>query len=769
MPKDKNSLPPLPDFIPGDNDPEVSSAFTENPKRNDVPPVADTVEKTKPAKPEPVPETPTETKPAQDTETETAQAKSSKSEAPAPSSTPNSKRSSQAILWGFAAVGAVLILTFYAMLFWGLLSGSASNPLFETLGIQAGALKGILINFTNFLFGFVSLILLLMALVYGFQWSIASKNAINKRALAVRATAFLVSLLVAAGLWIFLYLIIVQSSGAQSSDIDNSLIQTEPAIVTGLSAPVLIQFDIGKRLYENLDPGLIKLINWDFDGDGQIDASGPKVTHRFLDKGENEGRFPVTADIFYLSTATGEELSFQSQREVIIENENVIASFTASPEAGAFPLDVEFNAAESRDPDGEIILYEWDLNGDGQFEISSREDAAVFETFTKVGEYKVSLRVTGRNNDFNVTEKTITVRTPDSDLKAVIASTDQLEGPPPLKVLLDGSQSFVKEGKITKYEWFVEGETESIPTRKIERVFRNPGEYTVTLTVHNDLGEKQQTERIVKVYEREVDPEIIIETNPALEYQQVILEGSVPFSVSFDASRSQIKNPVDWEWDFESDGIVDAYSSAVEHVFRSPGTFEVELTITDAQGLSHSQIIPVQVSRAGTIAKIKADPVAGPVPLEVTFDGSASTTDDGEIVSYKWQFPGQPLQQKSAQITYLFEQIGDFPVTMEVLTSKGERATDSFIVAVRAPDVQAEFTASPPVGSAPLEVTLTPKTSTGIVREYIWDFGDGQTARSFRANGQAHRYTTPGEYEVKLKVIDQNNLISTSTQKVIVR
>ena len=754
MPKDTNSLPPLPDFEkPEDPKPAVpkkETPFPENPKR-EAPVVSEEV-----------------VAPAKEETKKVVPKKEKKTKKPLVQNT--QKKSSQAILWGFTAVGVILVLTFYAMLFWGLLSGTASNPLFETLGIQADELKNILTNFTNLLFGLIALIFLLSSLAYGFRWAISPKEAINKKKLAVSASAALIGLFVTAGIWIFLYLIIVQSNGTQASDVDSSLIQTEPAILTGLSAPVLIEFDIGQRLYQNIDESLVKLINWDFDGDGQIDASGPKVTHRFLDRGENEGRFPVTAEIFYVSTATGEELSFESQREVIIENETVIASFTASPEEGPFPLDVEFNASESRDPDGEVILYEWDLDGDGQYELSSRDDATAFETFAKVGEYKVALRVTGRNNDFNITEKTINVQTPDSDLKAVITSTDALEGPPPLKVLLDGSQSFVKEGKITKYEWFIDGEADAVPTRRIERVFRQPGQYDVTLTVFNDLGEKQQTTKTIRVFEQDIDPEVIINTAPPLPDRATELTGSVPFTVTFDANASQIKNPVDWEWDFENDGIVDAYSAAVQHTFRSPGLNEVKLTITDAQGLTHRKTLDVNVARAGTVAKVSANPVAGPVPLEVTFDGSGSTTDDGEIVSYKWQFPGQPLQQRSAQVTYLFEQIGDFPVTMQILTSSGESDSETFIVSVRAPEVKASFQVNPSIGTAPLDVTFQPEPSTGIVREYVWDFGDGSpTVSSFRATQQSHRYVTPGEYKVKLKVIDQNNLISTQSETVTVR
>ncbi len=46
-------------------------------------------------------------------------------------------------------------------------------------------------------------------------------------------------------------------------------------------------------------------------------------------------------------------------------NMQPVASFTAQPTHGVTPLDVEFDASASHDPDGLIAAYLWDF-GDGQ-------------------------------------------------------------------------------------------------------------------------------------------------------------------------------------------------------------------------------------------------------------------------------------------------------------------------------------------------------------------------------------------------------------------
>lgn len=666
---------------------------------------------------------------------------------------------SQWFLYSFLITGGVLVFTFYGALLWALWTGNAANPLFETLGIEASGLKSLLLTLTNLIFGTLALTLLLATLVYIFRWSLAKSTDANRGSLLTRFVVYLTLFVTSIGSWFFLYYLIDQISGATQTAVDNSLITTNPENVIGLSSPVMVEFDIGTKMFERIPAQVVRQINWDFDGDGKYDASGPKVTYRFVDRGKNNGRFTVTAEVFYFSTLENQEVSFKSVREVIVANESVNAKINAAPESGPFPLEVEFNAAESKDPDGEVILYEWDLDGDGTFEVR-QQTPIITETFMKVGEYKVRLRVTGQNNDTDVSEKIITVSTPESDLKAVITSVDALTGPAPLKISFDGSQSFVKEGVITQYEWFIEGEDEPILGRKLQRIFRVPGTYNVSLMVQNDLGERQRVERKVTVLEDNLTAKVEVRTTPVKPVNG-ILRGGVPFEVTFDTANSKIKEPLEWNWDFNNDGIVDEFGEAVKHVFRQVGTFEVQLTIIDSDKVEHRAVIPVQVDKAGVTASLTAEPFSGPAPLKVRFDGSASRTDEGEIVNYIWEFPGREPINYGAQIEYEFGQIGNYVVKMSILTSKGQTASDEIIVSARAPIVSADFKLIPSSGNAPLLVQATPVISKGIIQEYEWDWGDSTpTEKRFGPESVQHTYRVAGDYTVTLRMTDQNGIVS---------
>jgi hypothetical protein len=46
------------------------------------------------------------------------------------------------------------------------------------------------------------------------------------------------------------------------------------------------------------------------------------------------------------------------------------------------------------DPDGKIVKWEWDLNGDGKYDLASAENGRFQYTFSKVGTFNMVLRVT---------------------------------------------------------------------------------------------------------------------------------------------------------------------------------------------------------------------------------------------------------------------------------------------------------------------------------------------------------------------------------------
>jgi len=83
-----------------------------------------------------------------------------------------------------------------------------------------------------------------------------------------------------------------------------------------------------------------------------------------------------------------------------------------------------------------------------------------------------------------------------------VIKNEPKEGPAPLTVSFDGSQSTSPHGDIVSYEWdFGDGSTST--GMKTSHIFTSAGEYTVTLTVTDDQGWKGKSQTHIIVFEKE--------------------------------------------------------------------------------------------------------------------------------------------------------------------------------------------------------------------------------------------------------------------------
>ena len=154
------------------------------------------------------------------------------------------------------------------------------------------------------------------------------------------------------------------------------------------------------------------LVQWDFERDGIIDATGTTVRHIYPTAGQRT----VLMRVVRLGNQPGDVLKTvfvgpaptppQPPPPAAPADRPPLASFTFFPRQPLSGDSVEF-VSTSSDAEGAIADHAWDLDGDGQFDDSTGVTAA--RAFSAPGQYRVGLRVTDARGASDVESRTITV------------------------------------------------------------------------------------------------------------------------------------------------------------------------------------------------------------------------------------------------------------------------------------------------------------------------------------------------------------------------
>lgn len=97
-------------------------------------------------------------------------------------------------------------------------------------------------------------------------------------------------------------------------------------------------------------------------------------------------------------------------------NEPPVATLTASVSSGQAPLVVRFDASQSSDPDGNILSYGWDIDGDGSIDHTTAVPQASF-AFTDTGAVSVTVTVTDNSGASDTASTSITVDAPEPQIE----------------------------------------------------------------------------------------------------------------------------------------------------------------------------------------------------------------------------------------------------------------------------------------------------------------------------------------------------------------
>jgi PKD repeat protein len=247
--------------------------------------------------------------------------------------------------------------------------------------------------------------------------------------------------------------------------------------------------------------------------------------------------------------------------------------------------------------------------------------------------------------------------------KSCLAGTDfeadRTYGNNPLTVRFTDKTS----GTPTSWSWDFGDGTTSTEQNPIHTYTKN-GRYTVSLTTDGDDKNKQVKNDLIRVAE---GPTAAFNTMPA--------DVTVGTQVQFvDLSTG---NPSTWSWEF-GDGGTSSLQSPV-YVYSRPGSYTVQLTVSDLNGISQTVSKVVTVQGAETpVEAIFTTKMLSSTTVEFNSDGS---TGYG-INSWKWDFgDGTTSTDKNPTHTYLKE--GTYPVTLTVSNGEYSATSQPKIIGIR--------------------------------------------------------------------------------------
>ena len=234
------------------------------------------------------------------------------------------------------------------------------------------------------------------------------------------------------------------------------------------------------------------------------------------------------------------------------------------------------------DPDGGAISYVWiQESGPNSASLSGADTSELSVSDMAQGVYVFRLTVTDDQSESAFDQVSVTV-VPSEGVLALAEATP-ISGSSPLAVSFTGTNSI---GDISGYLWdFKDGNTSTFPDPA--NTFTTDGIYEVELTVTDAGGMMNSTTITITVGS-------VGELTAVAE--ATLSNGEVPLVVSFTGDKST-GNVESYLWDFK-DGNTSIEANPA-HTFTTDGTYEVELTVTDAGGMTNSTSITITVIPLG--------------------------------------------------------------------------------------------------------------------------------------------------------------------------
>jgi PGF-CTERM protein len=412
---------------------------------------------------------------------------------------------------------------------------------------------------------------------------------------------------------------------------------------------------------------------WDFGagGEGFFDerTGNPATTHTYEEPGEK-------TVILQVEDSAGQMA--RAEESVVIEQSGggLSAAFDWTPAEPDVGEQISFDASGST---GDIVEYRWDLNGDGTVDVTTTSPTTT-RSYDASGPQSVVLEIEDTSGQTDLAVGQIAVGGDESD-GTDLSATVELQSDQPMtgeEVTFDASAS---TGDIAEYRWDFDGDgtTDATTTAPTESyTYDESGAKTVILQIADGDGQTAQTALPIAVTGGSEALSVSLDWRPTAP--------AVNAQVSFDVSGST-GDIVEYRWDFDGDGTVDATTSdpATTHRYETAGerTVVLEAVTSDGQTARTEETVVVDAPAEDLSAAFDWTPAEPETGQEVSFDASGST---GPIAEYRWDVDGDNTVETATAnpaATYTYDVAGTRLVKLTVSDGDGRTASAEQMVDVQ--------------------------------------------------------------------------------------
>jgi PKD repeat protein len=552
---------------------------------------------------------------------------------------------------------------------------------------------------------------------------------------------------------------------------------------------------------------------WDIDGDGFDDGTDASEQFSFGAPGPK---------MITLRVTDSDNATATDQDTVTVSNATPTARFTVSPANPTVNQPVEFNGSGSTDPEGEPLTYEWDLDGDGQFDDGTGA-TITHPGFATGGNHTVQLRVTDPQNNSDTETQIVTVgNTPPSASFNFSGTNSVTPAVPDVNEPIDFISTATDpngNGTITSHEWDLDYNGTTFTADRvganIQHSFSTPGNKRIALRVTDSSGASNTADRTVRVNALPVARPSSL--NPQAESGQkynvplinqpiLFTGGAVPqlpgappapgCPASGGSPGSQASTDAEgaiakYEWDLDGDGIFETdrgtNPDAPYPGFPTAGDRTAVLRVTDSDGATAQATLQFRVNTAPTAAFV-FEPLTPIIGEEVTFGSTASdpdAADSGKHI-FSWDLDNDGTFCEAGETGGTVKRIfptantsPGHPVTLRVTDDGGitRPVTRNVVVQNTVPRGSIGFSPDAPLPTEPVTFNGSASSPSGKpIQSMEWDFdfpaNFDPSTQTFEANASgstvSQAFSTAGPKRVGLKIQEQGGGFAIVTATVVV-